>query len=105
MANVVNDSSFEAEVLKSDIPVMVDFYADWCGPCQALMPVVEELAGDYEGKVKIVKVNVDESQQTAQNFGIMSIPALVFFKGGEEVSRLNGALPKDSLKEKLDEVA
>ncbi len=105
MANVVSDSNFDAEVLQSEIPVMVDFYADWCGPCQALLPVVEELAGEYEGKVKIVKVNVDESQETAQKYGIMSIPALVFVKGGEEVDRLNGAVPKDSIKEKLNAVA
>ncbi|MBT4385120.1 thioredoxin [Candidatus Peregrinibacteria bacterium] len=102
MATVVTDENFEAEVLKSDIPVMVDFYADWCGPCKALTPVIDELSGEFDGKVKIVKVNVDESQQTAQKFGVMSIPTLIMFKGGEEAERLTGALPKDTLSEKLN---
>lgn len=102
MATVVTDQNFDEEVLQSSVPVMVDFYADWCGPCQAIMPVVEELAKDYDGKAKIVKVNVDESQETAQKYGVMSIPTLVFVKGGEEVDRVNGAQPKEMLKEKLD---
>lgn len=105
MATVITDENFEEEVLKSDVPVMVDFFADWCGPCQALMPVVDELSKEYDGKVKIVKVNVDESQATAQKYGVMSIPTLIFVKGGEEVDRLQGALPKNVLEEKLDAVA
>ena len=102
MATVVTDQNFDEEVVKSDVPVLVDFYADWCGPCQMITPVIEELAGEYEGKAKVVKLNVDESQETAQKYGVMSIPALLFFKDGEEVERLTGALPKDALAEKLD---
>lgn len=105
MATVVTDQDFDAEVLKSDIPVMIDFFAEWCGPCKMLLPIVEELAGEYDGKVKIVKVNVDDSPETAQKYGVMSIPTLVFVKGGEEVDRAQGALPKDALKAKLDAVA
>lgn len=105
MATVVTDQNFEAEVLQSDLPVMVDFFAEWCGPCKMLMPIVEELAGEYEGKVKIVKVNVDDSQEAAQKYGVMSIPTLLFVKGGEEVDRLTGAVPKDALVEKLNAVA
>ena len=105
MATIVTDQNFEAEVVKADTLVMVDFFADWCGPCKALTPIVEELAGEYEGKAKIVKLNVDESPETAQKFGVMSIPTLIFFKGGDEVERLTGALPKDVLAEKLDSLA
>lgn len=101
MATLVNDQNFDAEVVKSDIPVMVDFFADWCGPCKMLMPTVEELASEWEGKVKIVKVNVDESPETAQNYGVMSIPTLLFVSGGEEKDRVTGALPKDAIAEKL----
>jgi len=101
MATLVNDQNFDAEVVKSDIPVMVDFFADWCGPCKMLMPTVEELAGEWEGKVKIVKVNVDESPETAQKYGVMSIPTLLFVAGGEEKDRVTGALPKDAIVEKL----
>jgi thioredoxin 1 len=102
MATVVTDQNFDEEVLKAGVPVLVDFYADWCGPCQMIMPMIEELAGDYEGKAKVVKLDVDASQETAQKFGVMSIPTLLFFKDGEEVERLTGGLPKDALAEKLD---
>ena len=102
MATLVNDQNFQEEVLNSSTPVMVDFFADWCGPCRALLPIVEELAGEYAGTVKIVKVNVDESPEVAQNFGVMSIPTLIFIKGGQEVDRAVGALPKDALSTKLD---
>lgn len=102
MATVVTDQNFDAEVLQSSTPVLVDFYADWCGPCQMIMPIIAQLADEYEGKAKVVKVDVDASPETAQKFGVMSIPTLIFFKGGEEVDRLNGALPKDALAEKLD---
>lgn len=102
MANVVTDQNFEEEVLKASTPVLVDFYAEWCGPCKMIAPIIDELAGEYEGKAKIVKVNVDESPSTAQGFGVMSIPTLIFLKGGEEVDRITGALPKDALAEKLD---
>jgi thioredoxin 1 len=102
MANVVTDQNFQEEVLNSSTPVLVDFYAEWCGPCKMIAPIIDELAGEYEGKAKIVKVNVDESPSTAQGFGVMSIPTLIFFKGGAEVDRITGALPKDVLAEKLD---
>lgn len=105
MATVVTDANFEAEVLQSDAPVLVDFFAEWCGPCKALAPIVDELAGEYEGKVKIVKLDVDASQATAQKYGVMSIPTLIFFKGGEEQMRETGALPKDALAEKLNGLA
>jgi thioredoxin 1 len=102
MANVVTDQNFQEEVLNSSTPVLVDFYAEWCGPCKMIAPIIDELAGEYEDKAKIVKVNVDESPSTAQGFGVMSIPTLIFFKGGAEVDRITGALPKDVLAEKLD---
>jgi thioredoxin 1 len=105
MATIVTDDNFDEEVVQSSIPVMVDFFAEWCGPCKQIAPVVDELAGEYDGKVKIVKVNVDESQASAEKFGVMSIPTLVFVKGGEEVDRVTGALPKSALVEKLDAVA
>jgi thioredoxin 1 len=105
MAQVVTDQDFEAEILQSNIPVMVDFFAEWCGPCKMIAPMVDELATEYEGKVKIVKINVDDSPGSAQKFGVMSIPTLVFVKGGEEVDRVTGALPKDTLAEKLDGLA
>lgn len=102
MAQIVTDQNFADLVLKSEIPVMVDFFAEWCGPCKMIAPVVDELSSEYEGKVLIVKVNVDESMETAQTYGIMSIPTIVFFKNGQEVDRVTGALPKDVFKEKLD---
>lgn len=105
MATVVNAANFDEEVANSSIPVMIDFYADWCGPCKMLMPIVEELAGEYEGKVNIVKLDVDASQDLAQKYGVMSIPTLVFIKDGNEVDRITGAMPKDALAEKLDSLA
>ncbi|MBT5016944.1 thioredoxin [Candidatus Peregrinibacteria bacterium] len=96
------DDNFEEEVLKSDIPVLVDFYADWCGPCKMLAPVLEELAGEYEGKVKIGKVNVDEAGATAGKYGVMSIPTIIFVKGGEVVDQAVGFVPKEELAKKLD---
>jgi thioredoxin 1 len=101
MTAIVTDENFQAEVLDSNIPVMVDFFAEWCGPCKALMPVVEELSTEFEGKMKIVKLNVDDSQATAEKYGVMSIPTLIVIKGGEEVERLQGTMPKDALAEKL----
>ena len=104
MAHIVTDQNFADEVLKSEIPVMVDFFAEWCGPCKMIAPIVEELGETYEGKVKIVKLNVDESMDTAQNYGVMSIPTLIFFKNGEQVDRVDHALPKEAMVEKLEGV-
>ena len=93
----VSDTDFDAEVLKSTQPVVVDFWAEWCGPCKMIAPALEELAGSMNGKVKIVKLNVDENPQTAAKYGIMSIPTLMLFKNGELASRQVGAAPKQKL--------
>jgi thioredoxin 1 len=98
----LNDGNFEAEVLNAKGPVLVDFFAEWCGPCQMQGPIVDELAKEYEGKFKIAKMNVDLGQETAGNFQIMSIPTLVFFKDGQPVERLNGMQSKQALKEKIE---
>ena len=96
MGYVFTDANFEAEVLNSDIPVMVDFYADWCGPCKMMAPIVEELAAEYEGKVKIGKLNAEENPETAQKYGIMAIPNFICFKGGEiAVQKVGGMVKKD----------
>jgi thioredoxin 1 len=103
MKNIIEgtDSNFDQEVLKADIPVLVDFWAPWCGPCRMVAPVVEQLATEYEGKVKFVKVNTDENQMVAYKYGIRSIPTLGIFKGGEVVDGVIGAVPKHYLEEKL----
>jgi thioredoxin 1 len=95
----VSDSTFETEVLKSSEPVVVDFWAEWCGPCKMIAPALEEIAGSLNGKVKIVKLNVDENPETAQKYGIMSIPTLMMFKNGELASRQVGAAPKQKLEQ------
>ena len=95
----VSDADFEAQVLKSAEPVVVDFWAEWCGPCKMIAPALEELAGTMNGKVKIVKLNVDESPKTASKYGVMSIPTLMIFKGGEMASRQVGAAPKAKLQQ------
>lgn len=102
MEVILNDQNFEAEVLKSDVPVLVDFWAPWCGPCKIMSPIVEELAKEMEGKpVKVAKMNVDESADIAPKYGIMSIPTLMIFKGGEPVDQMVGVTAKDTLVEKL----
>ena len=94
---ILQDATFDTEVLKSDIPVLVDFWAVWCGPCKAIAPTVEELAKQYKGKVKIAKLDVDEHQQVPQQYGIRSIPTLLLFKGGRVVDTIVGAVPKSKL--------
>lgn len=98
---VATDSNFEQEVLKSDVPVLVDFWAEWCGPCRMLSPTVEALAGDYEGKVKVAKLNVDENGQTAQAYGIRGIPTLLLFKSGEVQDQIVGNTPRDNIERVL----
>ena len=97
-----DESNFEAEVLKSDLPVFVDFYADWCGPCKMMSPVIDKLAEEFDGKIKVGKVNVDENGDLAVRYGIMSIPNMVFFKNGEVAYRVVGAIPKPAMKEKFE---
>ena len=98
----VNDANFESEVVKSTVPVLVDFWAPWCGPCVAIAPTLDALAGEYQGKVKIAKMNVDENAHVPSQFGVRSIPFMVMFKGGKVVNSLVGAHPKAKLKELLD---
>jgi thioredoxin 1 len=93
----VTDATFEAEVLKSATPVLVDFYATWCGPCKRLGPIVEEVAREQAGKVKVVKMDTDANQEVAGRLGIMALPTLVFFKGGAEAGRLMGLVPKPKI--------
>lgn len=95
----VSDADFDKEVLKSDTPVVVDFWAEWCGPCRMIAPALEEISGTLAGKVKIVKLNVDENPATAAKYGIMSIPTLMLFKNGELASRQVGAAPKQKLEQ------
>ncbi len=105
MATQVADSTFEADVLQNDLPVLVDFWAPWCGPCRAIGPVVEELAQEYEGKLSIVKMNVDENPSTPSKYGIRAIPTLILFKNGEVAEQVTGAVSKTSLKQMIDEKA
>ena len=103
MAEVTfTDANFDAEVIKSEIPVLVDFWAPWCGPCQMMGPLVEELAGEYEGKAKIGKLNVDENGTVAGQYKVMSIPTFLVLKGGEVVDQMVGGVTKDKLKEMMD---
>ncbi|MBE9167963.1 thioredoxin [Pleurocapsales cyanobacterium LEGE 06147] len=96
-AATVTDTSFKEEVLDSEIPVLVDFWAPWCGPCRMVAPVVEEIAEQYEGQVKVVKLNTDENPNVASQYGIRSIPTLMIFKGGQRVDMVVGAVPKTTL--------
>ena len=98
----VTDSDFEQEVLESDTPVLVDFWAEWCAPCKMVAPVLDDLAEEYDGKIKFTKVDVDTNPQTAMKYGIRSIPTLLVFKGGSPVDQVVGAVPKAVLKKRLD---
>ena len=100
-AVAVTDSTFQTEVLSSSQPVLVDFWATWCGPCRMVAPIVEEIANENNGKLKVAKVDVDANPQTAQQFGVMSIPTLIVFKGGQPVERLVGYMPKAKLLQAL----
>ena len=93
--------NFESEVLESEVPVLVDFYADWCGPCKMMAPIVESLAESFEGKVKIGKLNIDDEMEIAQKYRVMSIPTFIFFKDGQVVETSMGAMSKEELEEKL----
>lgn len=100
----ITDQNFAEEVLKSDVPVLVDFWAEWCMPCRIVGPIVEELAGDYSGKLKVGKLNVDQNGQTASSFGIMSIPTIMIFKNGQPVKQMIGAQSKENFKKEIDAV-
>ena len=100
----VTDGDFELQILKSEVPVLVDFWAAWCGPCRTVGPVVEELADEYAGKVKMAKINVDENNQTPKRYGVRGIPTLMLFKDGQVVDQIVGAVPKSRIEELLSKV-
>ena len=100
----VTDQSFEQDVLKSEVPVLVDFWAEWCGPCKMLAPAVEKVANEYEGKAKVVKLNIDDNNQVAQRYGIKGIPTLILFKNGSEADRTVGLTSKDNIARMIDRV-
>lgn len=103
LLKATNDN-FEAEVLKSDVPVLVDFWAEWCRPCHMIAPIVEELAGEYNGKLKVVKLDVDSNGSIAQQYKILSIPTILIFKNGEVAAQVVGAVPKKELVQHIDKV-
>ena len=101
MMKIVAGTEFEKEVIKSDIPVVVDFFATWCGPCKLIAPMLDQLAAEFEGTAKIVKLDVDQSKEVAVQYGVKSVPTLVFFKNGEVADKVVGAQPKSELKSKI----
>ena len=105
MPNPVTDSSFEADVLKNEQPVLVDFWAPWCGPCRAIAPVLEELSKEYEGQITVVKMNVDENPSTPSKYGIRAIPTLILFKNGDVAGQVTGAVSKSNLKDMISDKA
>ena len=102
MVHTFTTENFEAEVLNSSVPVFVDFYADWCGPCKMMSPVIDKLAEEFDGRIKVGKINVDDYPEIAARYGIMSIPNMKFFKGGEVVDEVIGAVPKPVMKQKFE---
>ena len=104
MTDQISDSSFETEVLQSEIPVLVDFWAPWCGPCRTIGPIVEELGNVYAGQVKVVKMNVDDNPKTPGRFGIRGIPTLILFKGGNVAEQIVGAVPKQQIDAAIQKV-
>ena len=101
----IRDADFESEVLKSNQPVLVDFWAEWCMPCRMLAPTIEELAQEYDGRVKVGKLDTDANREVSLKYGIQSIPTVILFKGGEEAGRITGLVPKPELAAKLDELS
>lgn len=97
----ITDENFDAEIINSELPAIVDFWAEWCGPCRMVSPMVEELAKEYEGKIKVAKMDVDQNRETPTRFGIRNIPTLILFKGGEVAHTIIGAQPKTSIEEEL----
>ena len=100
----LSDQQFEAEVIKSPTPVLVDFSAEWCGPCKMLAPIMEQLADEYVGRVKVAKIDIDNNRESAAKYSIQSVPTMIMFKGGEPVKKLVGLIPKNKIAESLDEL-